>query len=163
LLVVARLVFHENSNLRKGFCARYLLLHRVRGVGRGVALRGQLGRMLFRKMVAHDAATDRADHRVMSRVVTGNAADDRAFQAACGMGGSGGAEGESGSEQGGLNIALFHIGIFLLGSGNTGILRRPYLGTAVTGSIAFCRRSGVNVRAVYGRPARAGETIGGLS
>lgn len=112
---MARLVFHENSNLRKGFCARYLLLHRVRGIGRGVALRGQLGRMLFRKMVAHDAATDCADHRVMSRVVTGNTADDRAFQTTGGMGGGGGAECESGGEQGSLDIALFHIGIFLRG------------------------------------------------
>lgn len=111
--MAARLVFHENSSLRKGFGAHSLPLRRVRGVGRGLALCGQLRRMLFGKMVAHDAAADRAGHRMMSRVVTGNTADHRAFQTAGGTCGSGGAECERGGEQGGLDSALFHIGAFL--------------------------------------------------
>jgi hypothetical protein len=41
--------------------------------------------VLLRKMPADHAATDRANYRVVPRIVTGHSADDRALETACGV------------------------------------------------------------------------------
>lgn len=48
--------------------------------------------MLLREVVSDDTPTDSARDGVMPRVMTGHAADDRAFQTTCGIGGSDGAK-----------------------------------------------------------------------
>lgn len=59
---------------------------------RGLPLRGLFLRVFFRHVMADHAAAHRADYGMMSRVMAGNAAHDRAFQTACGVGRSGGRE-----------------------------------------------------------------------
>lgn len=88
------------------------MLRGVRRASLGLALRGQLLRVLLREVMAGDTAADSADHRMVTRIVPGDSADGRAFQAAGGMSGSGGTECECSGDQGSLDIALFHGDVF---------------------------------------------------
>jgi hypothetical protein len=80
----------------------------MRGIGRGLTLRGQLLCVLLGQVASDDAAADRADHGMVSRVVAGDPADDGALHASGRVRGSGGTEGERERKEGGLEFALFH-------------------------------------------------------
>ena len=111
---MTRLVFQGDSSVGDGCGARgLLLLRRVRGVDCRLALRGQLVRVLFRKMTAHDAAADRADYRVMARVVAGDAAHQRALETPLGLGGGRRGGGRQRQSGGGENC-VFHESVPLL-------------------------------------------------
>ena len=93
------------------------------------ALRRRLFRLFVRHVMADDAAANRAHNSVMTGIVAGDAADDRAFQAALRLSGSGphGGSRDQGEHHGG-DRCKSHNGVPLFQSGEVG--RRSGFGLA---------------------------------
>ena len=70
-----------------------------RRMHRRLPLGSFLLRVLLRKVTSHEATAYRADDRVMSRVVTGDTADDRALEATGSVRGSDRGERQHGTQQ----------------------------------------------------------------
>jgi hypothetical protein len=74
-------------------------------------LLGLLLLVLFCKVPADEATAYCSNHSVMSGVVTGDTADDRALDATGRVGGSDRGERQRGAEQGKTDATCFHVSI----------------------------------------------------
>lgn len=75
---------------------------------RGLSRRLLFFGVLFGHMPSDDTAADRADHRMMSRVVPGDAAHYRSFQATSRVRGAGHCQRDRHCPEGGPNKTSFH-------------------------------------------------------
>src|ERR1700722_4370359 len=93
------------------------------------ALRRRLFRLFVRHVMADDAAANRAHNAVMTGIVAGDAADDRAFHAALRLsrGGPHGGSRDQGEHHGG-DCCKSHNGVPLFQSGQ--VIRRSEFGLA---------------------------------
>jgi hypothetical protein len=81
---------------------------------RRLLLRAQLRlllRLLFGDVPTDDAAAHRADHRMMSCVVSSDATDHRALEAAGGVRVTDGGECQNGAQEGKADATCFHVSI----------------------------------------------------